>query len=257
MNCEMVQRRLLASEKPDQPPSELADHLATCGSCQDWHRRLLQVELNIGLIPVPAVPFSRQSFLDRLNRNKALPMPKGELSSRRLLRWAYPLSGVAAATLLFIIFWKGHSERPVAEAAKKTARPDLVSSLLARDVKLAKASTSQERISELSKLAEDLQGETRHLARVAAPGDLLALANLYKRVVEDGIIKRATALPAKDRPKILKPIVEGLARVRLEAEDLAQEVPQAAASLQVIALAARKGNDDLTGLLAATKGGTQ
>jgi hypothetical protein len=54
MNCQECQRVLLALDDPATQPMEAAAHLAECGACQQWHRRLLQIESNVPLLPVPA-----------------------------------------------------------------------------------------------------------------------------------------------------------------------------------------------------------
>ena len=40
MNCHTAQRRLLGSERPDEPPPEVEAHLAACGTCRAWQQRL-------------------------------------------------------------------------------------------------------------------------------------------------------------------------------------------------------------------------
>lgn len=54
MNCQECQRLLLTCDDPASQPMEAAAHLAECGACQQWHRRLLQIESNVPLLPVPA-----------------------------------------------------------------------------------------------------------------------------------------------------------------------------------------------------------
>ena len=53
MNCTTIQRRLLAAEQPDRPAAEVKSHLAECPACRAWHRRLVQLERHIPLLPVP------------------------------------------------------------------------------------------------------------------------------------------------------------------------------------------------------------
>jgi predicted anti-sigma-YlaC factor YlaD len=40
MNCDTAQRRLLGSERPDEPPAEVEAHLAACAACRTWQQRL-------------------------------------------------------------------------------------------------------------------------------------------------------------------------------------------------------------------------
>jgi hypothetical protein len=254
----MVQRRLLGLENPEQPTAEMQQHLADCASCQDWQRRLLQMEKNIGLIPVPESSFRREVFLERLEQATVPFRERVKQTSQWLRRRAYPLAGVAAALLVCVTVWWANRETPVAPVKKSAvAGKDLVTRLLDRDLKLAKAKTSQERVQELSNLAEELRGETRILATAADPGDLMKLAKLYGKVIDEGIIQRASALPEQERAKVLKPIADKLEKAGKEADELARQVPQAAGSLELIAMAARRGNDKLTSLLAEEKGGTQ
>ena len=64
MNCDVSQRRLLALPEPADPPPALREHLEVCPHCQEMQRRLVQVERNVPLLPVPAST-ARADFLER------------------------------------------------------------------------------------------------------------------------------------------------------------------------------------------------
>jgi hypothetical protein len=257
MNCIAVQRRLLEAENPDQPHADLRPHLAVCSACREWQRRLVQLERNMPLLPVPASTAPADIFLK-------VPQEAGKSSQeagRRNLRLRFSaprgrrlvmaVSGVAAALLLVLLGWGTLREPPVKPRPKVVrAGPDpLVERLLQRDLGLAKAQSHRERLVLLGELADDLHVETRALARTAGAEDLQELARLYRQVVHDGILERARTLPANERRQVLDPIADRLARAGRDAEKLAQEVPSAAGPLQVVAEAAREGHGRLRTLV--------
>src|SRR5262249_3445718 len=53
MKCKVVRHHLLASERPTRPPAMVADHLAECSHCRDWHRQLVRMERLVPELPVP------------------------------------------------------------------------------------------------------------------------------------------------------------------------------------------------------------
>jgi hypothetical protein len=53
MNCEIFERRLLGTERPDHPPGEVKEHLVRCATCRATQRRLIQAEREIRLLSVP------------------------------------------------------------------------------------------------------------------------------------------------------------------------------------------------------------
>jgi hypothetical protein len=249
MNCQTVRRRLLGSERPEHVSAALRDHLAQCAPCREWQRTLVQVEQSIGLLPVPRSA-GKTRLLDRLAREKLRPVHGGALTVA-LSRSRTLAAGLAAALLLAVAgWWAWWAPETDPAVSRPPAADPLLASLLQRYVRLARTDLPRERVEALADLADDLQTRTRTLAPAAAAEDLTALAQLYERVVSDGVVERARALPADQRLNVLPPISERLARAGRQAQELAQEAPPAsAAPLLAIAAAARDGDSHLRGLL--------
>src|SRR5262245_18455589 len=106
MNCDACRRRLLRAETPDTPPAPVAEHLAQCLACRDWHQQLLQVEHNVGRLPAPASQLEK--FIERL---RTQPRPS-EMAPRTLpfpgpahwtaKRWVATIAGGLAAAAVLI-----------------------------------------------------------------------------------------------------------------------------------------------------------
>ena len=88
------------------------------------------------------------------------------------------------------------------------------------------------------------QRPDRLLAAAVRPRlELEVLARLYERVIREGIVEQARALPAGDRRSILAPIAERLARTARQIDRLLQKVsPEKSWPLQNMGSAAREGN---------------
>ncbi|HXG09512.1 MAG TPA: hypothetical protein VNK04_06955 [Gemmataceae bacterium] len=268
MKCKTVQTCLLGLERPDRPPPDAAAHLARCAVCQEWQQRLLQLEQAVPLLPVPPSA-GKSRLLARIRaappawpvvsppRGPAAPEPPWVRHERRLRRLALASALTAALVLIAVGLWVWRYAVETPGAPRPAPAEDaLLASLMRRNVKLATATTPRQRLETLAELANDLQGETRALAPVASadPADLDELALLYRRVVREGILVQAQALPAADRPAVLGSIARGLERVGSEAEELAGRVPaNSARPLRDIAAAAREGGDRLRILMRGEK----
>jgi hypothetical protein len=125
-----------------------------------------------------------------------------------------------------------------------------LTSLLDRNLRLAKARTPRKRLEALVDLADDLQGQARRLIRGAEVEDLQELARLFEQVVDEGIIRGAVGLPADQRPEVLPAAADRLARAGRDAGRLAQEAPDGSAgALRVIATVAQHGGERLRALM--------
>jgi len=269
MNCQQCQCRLLESLDPDSPGTETEAHLAECAPCREWRRRLSQIESNVTLLPVPSSQ-SRPGFLNEFLRGPSptATLPGASPVPQRWTRWrvlATASGGLAAAAVLItcgILLgnWLSRSfqDRPIVLQAQKNLTEDkpsplakpLAEQMIELDMQLAQGDSPRQRLETLAKLAQSLQGESRALAEVAEPKDLQALARLYGKVVNDGIVARARKLPAGQRRQALDPIVVQLARANRETEELARKAsPASAAPLQQIAATARTGDVQLRALM--------
>ncbi len=198
MNCPTIQQLLLMSDQPAQPAVEVRAHLAECAACRSLQRRLLAVEQQIPLLPVPAST-RRDSFLQQVRQGNVLPEPTvsaAELwltgyrpaKERGLLKLALSLA-LAASLLLFALgwwLWPHHDGRTL------TADP-LVVRQLDRNQRLAQARTPWERVEVLADLARGLHREAQQLAGKSNPEELRVVARFYREVVREDLVKEARA----------------------------------------------------------------
>jgi hypothetical protein len=272
MNCELCERRLLASPDPDDLPAEVALHLAECPACRDRQRRLLEIEAQVPLLPVP-VSYAKGRFLQRI-LNEQLPVEAPAtvpLRRRRGHRVALVLGGMAAAVAVTVglvlsgVFSRsrqGNGADAQAQGSGKTPGPQppgapspqpsfvteaLVAKLVDFDVRLAQAESPGLRFQALAEMADAVGDEAK--VRVSAPEALQILVQLYENAVLRGIIPRAKEV-SRERPKLLGSTATQLAKTGREVEALAQKAPPAAAKhLQRVAILARHGSDELRALL--------
>jgi hypothetical protein len=256
MNCQLCQRHLLSCERLDSQPPEVAGHLAECHDCRQWQARLLLIESHVPLLPLPLSQRKEQFLRDFAEGKTILPMtPTPKWSRRQILTLA---TGVAAAIALVacgIIMVQTLSRtdrRPLAKTNHPGPRitdNSLAGRLLELDLRLAETDSLRERVETLAQVADNIHVESRDLARIAKAKDLDSLARLYSLVVQEGIVARARNLPADERRETLDPIADQLARTRREAEALAEQAPETARPLLVIAAAASTGDRQLRDLL--------
>jgi hypothetical protein len=257
VNCTVIQRRLLAAERPEQPPAEIQSHLAQCASCRLWQQRLIQMERSISQLPVPPST-AKEQFLERMKeeggrRNKPILVPPSSFllppfKRERGLRKLSVAFTLAASLLVFAFAWWSWPHNPVAppdstryEQARLEQR--LSSSLL--------VDTPKERVVRLAKLADEIHGEARSL--VDNSERLEQWSQFYSRVIGQHLIEQARQLTPEDRQEVLADIALRLAKAESEATRLATRckitAPRSAAAFQKIALVSRKGERDLRGLL--------
>jgi hypothetical protein len=265
MICQAVQNQLLALPDPSRPGVDLRDHLQACAACRQWQHRLLQIERNVPVLPVPSSTgqkaFLRQFLAGSGDAPVVVPPPKKSGLEKLALGawppgpWGYAAAAVAAVVLVSLGSWAlwRPRELPVLRAATKAPLPDpFVASLMQRDLRLAVAETGRERLEVLSDLADDLFQETRQVVRGARAEDLDQMAQLYEKVVQEGIVhlSRAPSLRAADRRQVLAALADRLAQAGREADRLARGAPQnAVRPLQVIGAAARDADNRLRGLV--------
>ena len=273
MNCDLVQRRLMSSEEPSSVPADLRAHLTTCGSCRDWQRHLAQIERNIPLLPVPRSR-GRSRLLKQFLPEKArdrqaaadheagpttaeprvLPVPRVLLVLRLT-------AGTAAAFLVLVLgirFFQSFQRAPADGSDPipivQPAADPLLAGLVRHDLRLATVATPRERIAILADVADEILDPARALAGETAGNQLEVLARLYERVIREGIVEQARALPAGDRRSILAPIAERLARTARQIDRLLQKVsPEKSRPLQNMGSAAREGNRRLYTLVAEVR----
>jgi hypothetical protein len=131
--------------------------------------------------------------------------------------------------------------------------PALLAKLVECDLKLAAPESERQRIEALAAMAEALHQETQILAKSAKPAELMKLAQMYKRVVHNGLVARAQDLPMEERGEVLKVVTVQLVAAGREAERQARLVPASAAAFTEIAAAARAADLRLRELMEAAE----
>jgi hypothetical protein len=278
MNCQAVQNHLLRSERPDHPSFSVSAHLKSCADCRAWSRRLIHVERNVALLPVPAAPMGKAEFVRRFVGGEPVrpavePADAAAVNGRTSFQiWKFEhlaaalrstlhaprntldsvpaparrrIAAVMAAALLFLALglWTSGPHFP----ANWQPQPDvLLAKVMQHDVRLASPLSAKQRVETLADLADALQTDAREMADAASPGDLEALAGMYEHVVQEGIVKQTLAAPAADRATVAEGIGERLHTTSEDAERVARSQPEEkAAPLHAIARAARAGEQQL------------
>ena len=257
MNCTVIQRRLLAAERPEQPSAEIQNHLTECPSCRLWQRRLIQMERLIAQLPVPPST-AKEQFLERMNEegkrmNKPILVPPSSFllppfKKERGLRKLSVAFTLAASLLVFALAWWSwpHNPVPPPESGQyvQAKLEERLSSSLGVD-------TPKERVVRLAKLADEIHGEA--LALVGNSERLEQWSQFYARVVGQHLIEQARQLMPEDRQAVLADITTRLAKAESKARYLATQCesssPRSAAAFQQIALVSQKGEHDLRHLM--------
>lgn len=262
MNCTVLQRRLLSCEHPEQPDSELKSHLAHCPSCLAWQRRLARMERDIRHLPVPHST-AKEQLLQRLLgtvsprppiadpatlwRTSLAPGPKER--GFRKLAVAFAL---AASLLVFAFAWWSWPHNPHTQSDLVQQEQNRFQARLEeRLTKNLRRQTPKERVLGLAKLAEEVHGEARGLVNNSER--LEQWAQFYVRIVGEQLLEQARQLPPKERPVVFESIALSLRETESRASRFASRLqdvaPRSAASFKQIALASRKGEQDLRALL--------
>jgi hypothetical protein len=271
VSCTVIQRRLLSAEQPEHPSAEILSHLAHCPSCRAWQRRLVQMERQLPLLPIPPST-GKEQFLQRLLgtpgretaghtiadpatlwRNVSIPGRKERALQKVSLAFA-----LAASLLVFALIWWAwpRGTAPVSDILRQEqARLDVLRQEQARlEQRLhtsLQANTPKERVLRLARLAEEIHGEARKL--VENSDKLEQRAQFYANVVGEHLIEQARQLPAQDRPAVVNEVAKALSQAESEASrwgsQLQTTAPRSAASFEQIALISRKSERVLRALL--------
>jgi hypothetical protein len=142
------------------------------------------------------------------------------------------------------------SESEPEESPQRAATADgekLLAKLIDNHVQLAEGQSPEKRAQILVEMASDLRGESFRLAQAHADAELPAVADLYERVVRDGLVKRAKHLPAEQRLALRAE----LRQTQFDAARLAAAAtsPRAADALRQLAAAARVAEQDLAAMM--------
>lgn len=253
MKCSIVRNRLLSLESPSRVPDSLRAHLDSCSACQAWLARFEQVEGSIRRLRPPATSGkAKAALLEKvLHPAKAAPLtPKQPMWSFSTLVEKYWHGGLIATTLLIgAVAFFNVGGKP-AELAAMPPDP-LLQEMVDVNLELVEADTPAQRINKLSRIADQLFGEMREIARVDAEGEnLQRLARLYHRVVMQGIVEYAPEIPLPQWAETLLPLSERLTEMAGKTDEFIRMVqPNAVEPLQRVAVDARAASKRINGIL--------
>jgi hypothetical protein len=262
MNCDTAQRRLLGSERPDEPPPEVEAHLADCGACRAWQQRLAEVERLLPLLPVPASaargelvqrvlsgplpppaePAPAPPVLPLLSRPSLPTAPPKERGLRKLAV-AFALAAALVVLAVGTSLWRDEAPGllpaldPVALHREERGRL------------LREAGAPREQVNLLARMVRELHAEVREHAEDA---DRLALAaRVYAEVVGQDLLAPARAVPAAERAEALAEVANSLSLAESEMERLAAAAPseRQRVPLRELAASARDGDRRLRALI--------
>jgi hypothetical protein len=268
VNCTVIQRRLLSAEQPDQPAAEVKSHLAQCPVCRAWQRRLVQIERQIPLLPLPpstakaemlqrilgTVPGDavRPAIAEPPNpwRSPLAPGPK----ERGLRKLSVAFALAASLSIFALVWWSWpHSKNtvPSPQVVRWAADQGRLEQRLHKVLLVKKP---QERILQLAGLAEELHDEAAKMVdNVEKREKLDQWARFYARVVSKDLMEQARQLPPAERPAVLEEVASRLERTESSASQMVTKLnntaPKSAAPFNQIALAARKGEKNLRSLM--------
>ena len=252
MNCDAAQRRLLSGERLDRPTDDVRRHLNGCPACRLLSRRLVQVERQIGLLPVPQSP-AKDAFVRRFRRSIApvvlhgpipWPTPVKERGLRKL-SLAVAIAAVLAVFAIGLWSWPHHYDPPTPTGPTWLVQAhDRIDNARGRP-------TPRERVETLSAVATDLRNQARTMTLAGNVEDLASLTTLYSELVDDDLLAHARALSPAERGVILKDVADNLVRAESDFSRLAASPANAAMaeSLHRLALAAGDGGRHIRDLL--------
>ncbi|VTR99704.1 hypothetical protein [Tuwongella immobilis] len=198
-------------------------------------RAVAQVDMPSELPPMSPIS-SASRHQPRTNHRKERAVLMGGLAASLI---------VAVGATVFLI-----QQRPTTTANRTIASPDLfLARIFERNVALAAAETPQRRFDQLVQLSELLWGEGRQLAQVAEAADIAAIAEMYEKVLLDGVLTQARELPEPDR-HLIRRVATQLSESSKVAEQLAGQVkPSSVEPLRAIARAASTADKALRAMV--------
>ncbi len=253
MKCADCRQRLLLAENPSDADPECAGHLSLCAACKAWHGQLLTIERHVPLLPVPASKGDDQLKRLFLLPLEPAPAPAPTRPIRRVRKYfmAALALGVLIATGLILGDWAVRRMSPATKMndvlVQQPVKPvaleedhELVLKVLDCNLELAQTKNPRTRVEILGKLADVLSGASASLVKAGKPTELRAVAELYGKVIRDGILGRAKVL--EDGRETLLEAAQKLELHASASTALAKTVgAELAEPMRQIALASREG----------------
>jgi hypothetical protein len=251
MNCQAARYWIMTARGDDAPPA-VRRHLSECRACRVRVRRLLQMEDQLKRVPAPPCDAGLQTFLRQIPNLPARPAP-----SWRGLHIAASILFLAGISGAFLYFSSGPATIDPGQVQPRAMRADdqLVRRFVERDLVLADTTAPAKQWQVFIDMADDLRSEAIRLADEKAPDDVPMVVSLYERVLQRGVLGRASSLPAKDRQELQRALAD---RLRTHESDLQRRLQQTPPDwltlLQPIQNATRQTADTLAAENAAVPG---
>jgi hypothetical protein len=144
------------------------------------------------------------------------------------------------------------STRP--QAVASLPNDPLLDSVIQCNVTLAAANSTnpEKKLESLAEMARQLASQMNSIAKVDPSGkNLVALARLYTKVVQNGLLEQAPELNEGDKVRLLKKLKDELTQTSNEALELSAEVPPSAiASFKQLSSTAKMGAERISRILA-------
>jgi hypothetical protein len=259
MNCDTTRRQLLASLQPEKPSAEVRAHLALCPACRSLHRRLVQIERQLPLLPVP--PSEARDALVQTILEEPAPVPEplpaparptvrlpwqasrgSREGGRQKLALAFALTAALVLIALTLLLWPQASPSPSGQGLLADLKKQ-------RDERLRAARTPRQRVETLAQLADEVMGKARRHSTDAT--ELAQLARFYGELVREDLPQHALNLPTEERAalgQLAKRIDTHESTASRLAARLKKAPPTVIDSLNKIAAAARDGSAQLRAL---------
>lgn len=261
MNCELVQRRLLAAESPEQPPADVRRHLAACPACRAWQRRLAQAEQQLPHLATP--PSERKARVVHLILNAPntaahartgagygrTPWSNTTARERGLRKAALAIAMAAALVVFALAWWLAGQPTP---APQPQTHP-VIAALNTEVAGLTAESPpgSRQRVEKLADFADRFVQQDVAAAQ-NDPGKLRQMAIFYTAFMPEQLVASVRrADPQLSRDQMLA-LVDRLNRADSMLSTLASNRElklENRTSLNEMALAARASRDQVLALL--------
>jgi hypothetical protein len=243
MTCDAIQNRLLALPDLRRVPDELRGHLDECPTCRAYLARAVRLDKLLATIPVPpSSEETKAAFLDRVTEAgpviKHIPVVRRD-SGTYLLddgRWKYTAAALAAAVLVAAgwLAFRGGEAPPNRNKYDTVAGHELLTKTLGRVVTdekaLARSNTSEERLRAWADMTSDLRDEVEKVHLHAPKDDLKALAGLFEKAAQKGLLTEARKMtedqtPAEKQRAAFQVAQERMTRIAADAAAFAQAAP--------------------------------
>jgi hypothetical protein len=268
MNCDVIQRRLFAAERPDDPDAEVQRHVADCPSCSTLQKQLLELERDIPQLDVPAstrraafvqfflqqtpveieTPRQPQHILPlvRVKRRATPPKERG--------KWKLAFVLACAASLLIIVM--GLAAMRFNGTDKTPDYATIHRQHLDTRMRLVETAPPDEKAETVFGVADEVRDKVRTLAEAkdGKPKELADLAKFYRQLVREDLDRQLKDLPSGGkRDAVLKKYEKQLQMTESEFSLLAVQFAATPAGqpLREIALAARESCNEIQKMLEA------